>query len=102
MSALEPAASIVRQLGGFSVVAKLCNLHFTQVWRWTQPRSKKGTGGTIPQRHHLLLLAVAKKAGVPLTAADFLPLPEPTAKKKPAAQKTKPPTARAGATRATA
>src|SRR4051812_27697306 len=102
MSALEPAASIIHRLGGFAAVAKLCDLHFTQVWRWTQPRSKKGTGGTIPQRHHLLLLAVAKKAGVPLTAADFLPLPEPAAKKKTAARKTKPPSARGGATRATA
>lgn len=97
MSGLEPAASIINRLGGFSAVAKLCNLHFTQIWRWTQPRSKKGTGGTIPQRHHLLLLAIAKKAGVPLTAADFLPRPEPTAKKKPVIRKL-----RNGAARATA
>ena len=101
MSGLEPAASIINRLGGFSAVAKLCDLHFTQVWRWTQPRSKKGTGGTIPQRHHLLLLAIAKKAGVPLTAADFLPLPEPTAKKKPVTRKPKS-AARSSAPRATA
>lgn len=97
MSGLEPAASIVDRLGGFSAVAKLCNLHFTQVWRWTQPRSKKGTGGTIPQRHHLLLLAVAKKAGTPLAAADFLPLADPTPKKKPLSRKPKPGAARASA-----
>src|SRR3954468_20420619 len=88
MSGLDPASSIIERLGGFSAVAKLCNLHFTQVWRWTQPRQKKGTGGTIPQRHHLHLLEIARKARVPLAAADFLPLPDPT--KKPVSRKRKP------------
>ena len=47
------------------------------VWKWTQPKGKSGgTGGLIPQRHHIPLLDLARAKDVPLTAADFLPRPQ--------------------------
>jgi hypothetical protein len=81
MTHLEPAHSIIKDLGGIAAVARATGLHFTQVWRWTQAKLRGGTGGTIPQKHHLALLDMARAKGVRLSAADFLPLrvPEGTA-----------------------
>lgn len=69
---LDPAAEVIRRLGGFTKVARVVGRHVTQVYRWTQP-APKGTGGTIPQKHHVALLDHARSIDVPLTAAEFLP-----------------------------
>jgi len=69
----EPAHTIIAKLGGISAVSRATGVHRQGVWKWTQAKDKGGTGGTIPQRHHLTLLDLARSQDVPLTAADFLP-----------------------------
>lgn len=71
--ALEPAASIIKRLDGASHVAKALGVSYSQVCKWTWSKARGGTGGLIPQRHHLPVLDLARRLDRPLTAADFLP-----------------------------
>ncbi len=73
---MEPAASIIRKLGGEAVVSRVTETAYTAPYRWQQPRDKGGTGGLIPQRHHPKLLAFAREQDLPLSPADFLPVTE--------------------------
>lgn len=75
ISDMEPAATIVRALGGPSKVAEIVGVHRTRVSNWMRPRAKGGTGGFVPQKHVGKLLGFAIKHDVPLTAASFVPAP---------------------------
>ncbi len=68
----EPAASIIRLLGGLTALASAAQTTPTTVQRWRLPNEKGGTGGFIPRRHHALILKHARKVGVGLTPAAFL------------------------------
>lgn len=74
----EPAASIIRKLGGEAVVSEATETSYTAPYRWQQPKEKGGTGGIIPHWHHPTLLTLAKERGVDLAPADFLPAPAST------------------------
>lgn len=74
---LEPAATIIDRFGGPDAVQQITGASRTRVYRWTQPKSKGGTGGMIPTPHALKLIAHAKEAGLPITAEHFLPVAEP-------------------------
>ena len=80
---MEPACTIIRRLGGPEAVSSALGLAYTAPYRWQYPKAKGGTGGLIPQRHHLALMRLARERGVPLEPADFFPveegLPEPPA-----------------------
>lgn len=72
----EPAATVIRKLGGIDAVADHLGLHRSRVWAWAQPFSatqRSGTNGVIPQKHHVRLLDFARAKDVPMTAGDFLP-----------------------------
>jgi hypothetical protein len=68
---MEPAASIIRKLGGPAVVAGVLRVNRSYVWRWSMERERGGTGGVIPQRHIPRLIKLAAVEGVPLTHAEF-------------------------------
>ena len=70
---MEPAATIIRRLGGARHVAGLLGTAYTAPYRWQHAREKGGTGGLIPQRHHVALLAYARERAIALTPYDFLP-----------------------------
>lgn len=70
---LEPASSIIAALGGPSKVAAVVGVHPTRVSNWKRARASGGTGGTIPQAHHLAVLRLAKERGVEIGADDLLP-----------------------------
>lgn len=72
----EPASTIIDKLGGVSAVAREVQCAPQTVIRWRRPKTVGGTGGTIPQRHHITLLAAAKERGIRLRAEDFLPQEE--------------------------
>ncbi len=74
MRDMEPANSIISKLGGPNVVAGVVGIHRTRVSNWRRPREKGGTGGSIPQSHHLTLIDFAASIGVTLAAQDFLPV----------------------------
>jgi len=70
---MEPATKILRQLGGPAEVARALGLPRQVPYTWTWPRERGGTGGTIPQRHHVAILREARERGAEITAEDFLP-----------------------------
>jgi len=70
---LEPAANIIRRLGGPIAVAKVTNVNITAPYRWQAPRDRGGTGGIIPYKHHAALLRHARKLGVKIRPVQFLP-----------------------------
>lgn len=70
---MEPAASIIKKLGGATVVAAIAGVHRTRVSNWKRSKDVGGTGGVIPFKHVPKLLAAAEKRGVELSADEFLP-----------------------------
>lgn len=70
---LEPAATVIRVIGGVAVAADITGTDRTTVWRWTQPKPK-GTGGLVPAEHQGPLLRWAIEHGKPLTPAMFFVL----------------------------
>jgi hypothetical protein len=77
---MEPAQTIIRNLGGAPAVARITGVHRTRVYSWTWPKSAGGTGGTIPFNHVPALIEAARTKGVELSADDFLPAPSPQEK----------------------
>jgi hypothetical protein len=69
----EPATTIIRRLGGDTVVAGIAGVHRTRVSNWKRSREKGGTGGIIPHWHVAKLLAYAWQNNIELTEADFAP-----------------------------
>ncbi|ARO53953.1 hypothetical protein B2G69_07175 [Methylorubrum zatmanii] len=65
------AASIIAKCNGHAVVAEICGVHVTRVYRWTYPVEKGGSGGVIPTRHQALLLKGARARGIDLRPEDF-------------------------------
>jgi hypothetical protein len=70
---MDPAASIIKRLGGAAAVAAATGTALTAPYRWQYPRARGGTGGLIPQRHHRALINFAKRCTIALGAEDFLP-----------------------------
>ncbi len=68
-----PAEIIISRLGGKKAVSYICRAGLSSVYRWTYPKERGGTGGSIPSRHHIKLLVYSKSKGIPLEAADFFP-----------------------------
>jgi len=69
---MEPAKTIIKRLGGEAAVSGITGTAFTAPYRWQHPKTKGGTGGLIPQRHHRALLDYAKQNEIGLSAEDFL------------------------------
>ncbi len=73
---MEPAHTIIAKLGGHAQVSVITGTAYTAPYRWTYSRDRNGTGGTIPQRYHLILLDYAWAHGIDLRPGDFLPARE--------------------------
>jgi hypothetical protein len=71
LTRLEPAATILSIIG-IGVASRITRVHRTNVWRWTQPKWNKGTGGLIPQDHHGPLLDYAEANDLPITPDMFI------------------------------
>jgi len=70
---MEPARSIIELLGGPPIVSRVTRTAYTAPYRWQYPRQHGGTDGIIPPKYHRALLALARRRGVKLSRADFLP-----------------------------
>jgi hypothetical protein len=73
---LDPAKSVIEKFGGPAAVAAITGRHVTRVYRWMRAREDGGTGGLIPNKEALKLLAAAPDKGVDLTPADLFDMPE--------------------------
>ena len=71
MRAAQPAAEIVRRLGGKGQLAEDLNVTRQAVEYWMTPLSRRGSGGRIPAKYHPLLIELAKQKGVRLSYEDF-------------------------------
>jgi ABC-type Fe3+-hydroxamate transport system substrate-binding protein len=67
---LNPGRVVLSELG-MTAAANACGVKPSTVWRWAQD-SETGTGGTIPARHHMPLLNLARDSGKVLTADDLV------------------------------
>lgn len=68
---LEPAATVIRKLGGLDEAAEAAGTDKSWVSRWRQPKSNGGTDGLIPAKYQPLLLEWAREKGRPLRPEDF-------------------------------
>lgn len=69
---LEPAASVIKALGGVPTLAKAINKTTTTVQRWRWPKEVGGTGGIIPHWHHDDILDLAKERGIRLSYRSLM------------------------------
>lgn len=77
---LEPAATVVRKLGGPPVAAQICGVRVSSVYRWLWPLTPtsgdmRGSGGMIPARHQIAILEWSKRNGNPVRPEDFFVRP---------------------------
>lgn len=83
MADLEPAATIIRILGGVGAVAAILGVNRTTVQRMKVPSDggSKGSDGDVPRKHRQALIDAARIKGIDLRPADFAwpgasPLPQ--------------------------
>jgi hypothetical protein len=69
---MNPAAAIIRKLGGEAKVAAIAGTALSAPYRWQHEKSRGGTGGLIPQAHHRRLLDYTDAHGIALAAEEFL------------------------------
>jgi hypothetical protein len=63
---LEPATSVIKELGGVTVVSARLGVNPTTVRRFRYPKEKAGTGGSIPNEYIFDLLKFSCEIGNPL------------------------------------
>lgn len=63
---MEPAKTIINDLGGPAAVASFAGVHRTRVYGWLK-------SGTIPLKHIPKLIAAARTQGKDWSADRFLP-----------------------------
>lgn len=73
---MNPAQAIIEKLGGDRAVCDLLlsmgdDCCISTVCRWRLPKERGGTGGLIPSKRIMRLIAAAQEKGVILTPADF-------------------------------
>ena len=74
------AQRIIDKFGGHArlfhalkLVDPECCAFVSNIYRWTYPRSKYGTGGIVPTRMLPILLKAARIEGILLTPEDLFP-----------------------------
>jgi hypothetical protein len=73
---LEPAASVIKELGGAPVVAKHLGVNPTTVRRFQYPKERSGTGGFFPNEYIFPLLMLSVQIGKPIDLARMVLTPE--------------------------
>lgn len=77
MSHMDPAKTILDRLG-YQKAAEITGKSISRVYRWAMPSGPKGgTGGVIPHKEAIKLLAYCRENGIPFTEADFMRAPTP-------------------------
>lgn len=67
----DPAATVIKYLGGYHHVANIVDKKYQTIWRTTRPRNSGGGGGVLSGDIQLRLLDFAREHRVSLTASDF-------------------------------
>jgi len=74
---LAPASTIVEKFtsgndAGVKVLAEVCGVDQSRVYRWMYGAELNGTDGVIPSRHHRKIVAAARARGIPLSGDDLI------------------------------
>jgi transposase len=69
---VDPAARIIKLLGGIDAVAEICQVSYTSPYRWQRSREQDGTDGFIPRKYHARLIKHAKSKNIRLRPVDFI------------------------------
>ena len=72
---LEPARSIILQLGGVPEVVRETGVTDSCVFKWMYDHACKGAGGYIPRRNWPGLIAMAERRGMAWDNAIFVTMP---------------------------
>lgn len=82
---MNPAQRVIEKCGGGEmsrgvvVVSEITGVHSSRVHRWTYPKERGGTGGTIPSQHQQTILDGATERGIDLRPSDFFEQPDDAA-----------------------
>lgn len=68
---MEPAAHIIKLLGGEAELASITGTAITAPYRWQYPRARGGTGGQIPAKYLRRIIEAAGRRGIILSPNDF-------------------------------
>lgn len=68
---MEPAHSVITKIGGVRATARLLGINASAVSRWLTPRKRKGTDGSIPQKHWQTILSYAKNERIKLSVSEL-------------------------------
>lgn len=68
---MEPAHTVITLCGGVAAVARMTGRSRVNVYRWTYPKERRGTGGQIPSDAQRKLLACARSEGIDLRPDHF-------------------------------
>ncbi len=66
------AGRVIEKFGGREEFANVLGITIVSVYRMTYPRSRGGTGGLIPSKHHAKLFKAAQDRGIDLKADDLI------------------------------
>ena len=69
---MNVAETMIKRFGGREKLAEALGVNIVQVYRWTYPKTKKGTGGSIPARHFSKLLKLARERGIEIDPAELI------------------------------
>lgn len=70
------AQNIISKLGGYQIAAEILKTDISTVYRWTYPKERGGTGGTIPAKQQPKILKAALEKGIEVSPADFFDMPK--------------------------
>ena len=74
---LAPAVHVIDKFTtdaepGVKVLAQICGVDQSRVYRWMYGVEYGGTGGAIPQRHHMVIMAASKQRKISLSPGELL------------------------------
>lgn len=72
MPMLTPAEFVIRTFGGVRATARLVGRSQPSVSAWRRPKSRKGTGGSIPAGLYLVILRIARSRRMDVGASDLI------------------------------
>ena len=72
---LRPIEAVLKSFNtNYTDLARAIDRDPSRVYRWSQPRSKGGTGGNIPLKAIPLILKLAEQEGVHIDPSDLMPV----------------------------
>lgn len=72
MKRLTPAEYVISVFGGVRATAKAIGRTPSCITKWKKPKKLKGCGGRVPSIAQGLILTLAVKRNLPITAEDLL------------------------------